>query len=166
VQRVGRRSESKIGCRRTGKKFVGGLRRLAAWATLAAVLHLLWEIAQLPLYALGGDPDGAHVARYVLHCLAGDVLVAVTIYVLTAIAFREWCWPERRPWGAGVFAVTLGVAFTAASEWYNVYVLGSWIYAPRMPTVGGVGVAPLLQWIIVPTLMIVLWRRSFFRVRR
>lgn len=146
-----------------GNKFTAGLRRLAAWATLAALLHLLWEIAQLPLYAFWNDPDSAHVARYVLHCLAGDVLISTTIYVLTAIAFRELYWPERRPWSAGVLAVALGLAFTAVSEWYNVYVLGSWLYAPRMPTLGGIGVAPLLQWIIVPALMILLWRRGFTR---
>ena len=149
-----------------GNKFTAVLRRLAAWAILAAVLHLLWEVAQLPLYALGGDLDRARVTRYVLHCLAGDVLISTSNYVLTAIAFREWYWPERRPWGAGALAVTLGLAFTTASEWYNVYVLGSWLYAPRMPTLVGIGVAPLLQWIIVPALMILLWRRGFLRARR
>lgn len=144
-----------------GNKLSAGLRRLAAWATLAAVLHLLWEIAQLPLYAIWGDPDRARVTRYVLHCLAGDVLISTTIYLLTAIAFRELYWPERHPWSAGALAVVLGLAFTAVSEWYNVYVLGSWFYAPRMPTLGGIGVAPLLQWMVVPTMMILLWRRGF-----
>lgn len=149
-----------------GNKFVAGLRRLAAWAMLAAVLHLLWEIAQLPLYALGGDLDRARLARYVLHCLAGDVLISTTIYILTAIAFRELYWPERHPWSAGALAVALGLAFTAMSEWYNVYVLGSWSYVPRMPTLGGIGVAPLLQWLIVPTLMILLWHRGFLQAQR
>ncbi len=144
----------------TRNKFTAGLQRLVAWAMLAALLNLLWEIVQLPLYTLWSDPDRARVVRYVLHCLAGDVLIAVTIYPLVAITFREWCWPERRPWSGGVLAVVLGATYTATSEWYNVYVLGSWFYTPRMPKLGGIGVSPLLQWVVVPALMILLWRRA------
>lgn len=151
---------------RTGNKFVAVLRRLAAWAVLAVVLNSLWELAQLPLYGQWNDPDRGRIAAYLVHCVLGDVLISTTIYVLTAVAFRELRWPERRPWSAGVLAVALGLAFTVVSEWYNVYVLGSWFYAPRMPTLGGIGVAPMLQWIIVPVLMILLWRRGFTRTQR
>ncbi|MBI3571843.1 MAG: hypothetical protein HY082_12220 [Gammaproteobacteria bacterium] len=139
--------------------FTSALKRLLRWAALALGLHGLWEVAQLPLYTLWNDPDPGRIARYVLHCLTGDVLIAVTAYLLTAIVFRDLFWPERRPWRGGVLTVATGLAFTAASEWYNVYVLGSWGYAPQMPTLGGIGLAPLLQWSIVPVLMILGVRR-------
>ncbi len=135
------------------------LRRLAIWVALAALLHFAWEVAQLPLYALWNDPDRGRIARYLLHCLAGDIFIAVTTYLLTAIVFRDLFWPDRRPWRAGALTVTLGLAFTAASEWYNVSVAGSWVYATQMPTLGGIGVAPLLQWLVVPVLMIAGVRR-------
>lgn len=134
-------------------------RRLTVWAALAALLNLLWEVAQLPLYALWNDPDRGRIVRYVLHCLGGDVLIALSLYLLTAITVRQLFWPERQPWRAGALAVVLGVAFAAASEWYNVYVLGSWAYAAKMPLLGGIGLAPLLQWVIVPALMIPSVRR-------
>lgn len=139
--------------------FAGALNRLLRWAVLAFGLHGLWEAAQLPLYTLWNDPDLWRITRYVFHCLAGDVLIAVTAYLLTAIVFRDLFWPERRPWTAGALTVATGLAFTAASEWYNVYVIGSWIYASQMPTLGGIGLAPLLQWLIVPVLMILGVRR-------
>jgi len=130
------------------------LRRLVVWVALAALLHFAWEVAQLPLYTLWNDTDRGRIARYLLHCVAGDIVIAVTIYLLTAIVFRELFWPDRRPWRAGALTVTLGLAFTVASEWYNVSVVGSWVYAAQMPTLGGIGMAPLLQWLVVPVLMI------------
>lgn len=45
------------------------------------------------------------------------------------------------------------MAFTAWSEWYNVYRAGAWSYAPKMPTLYGVGLSPLLQWLIIPPVM-------------
>ena len=99
---------------------------LAIWASLALFLNFLWEIAQLPLYTLWDDPDRVRIASYVWHCLMGDVLIATTIYLLTAIVFRDLAWPMRRPWTAGAFMLAAGLGFTVFSEWYNVYGLGAW----------------------------------------
>lgn len=135
------------------------LRTLARWAALAFLVHGLWEVAHLPLYTLWDDPDRWRVGRYVLHCLTGDVLIAATTYLLTAIVFRDFNWPARRPRSAGAFLLALGLAFTVASEWYNVYVLGVWAYKDTMPRIAGIGLTPLLQWAIVPVLMILALRR-------
>lgn len=129
------------------------------WVVAAFALHGIWEVAQLPFYTLWDDPDRGRVVRYVLHCLAGDVLIAATTYLLTAIVFRDLAWPVRRPWSAGALAVALGLGFTAWSEWYNVYVLGGWAYKAAMPLVAGIGLTPLLQWAIVPVAMILIVRR-------
>jgi hypothetical protein len=53
--------------------------------------------------------------------------------------------------------------YTAFSEWLNVSVRGSWDYALSMPQVFGIGLAPLIQWLVVPTLAILIlraWRTS------
>ncbi|MEK7816261.1 MAG: hypothetical protein AAB294_05505 [Pseudomonadota bacterium] len=134
-------------------------RPLLAWLALALPLHLAWEIAQLPLYTLWDDPDRWRIASYVLHCVLGDVLIAGTTYLLSAILFRDLAWPTRKPWSAGTFLLATGLVFTVFSEWYNVYRLGAWAYKPAMPLVAGIGLTPLLQWLIVPVLMIVLLRR-------
>lgn len=140
-------------------------RPLLVWLVLALPLHLVWEIVHLPLYTLWDDPDRARVAAYVLHCLLGDVLIAVSVYLLTAIVFRDLVWPLHRLWTAGGFMLVVGLGFTIFSEWVNVYVTGAWAYQPAMPLVAGIGLTPLLQWLVVPTLMLFIARRlPTFRV--
>lgn len=134
-------------------------RPLLVWLALALPLHLAWEIAQLPLYTLWDDPDCGRVVLYILHCVLGDVLIAGTTYLLTAIVFRDLIWPVRRPWTAGGFMLATGLGFTVFSEWVNVYILGAWAYQTAMPLVAGIGLTPLLQWVVVPTLMLFIVRR-------
>jgi hypothetical protein len=135
------------------------LKRLLRWAALAFVLHGLWEAAQLPLYTLWEDTDRRRVLAYLLHCIAGDVLIATVLFLLVAAMFRDFNWPGTRPWRGGLVMITAGLAYTVFSEWYNVYRAHAWSYAAAMPLVAGIGLAPLMQWIVVPILMIALIRR-------
>ena len=50
------------------------------------------------------------------------------------------------------------VAFTAWSEWYNVYRAGNWGYTASMPLIFGIGLSPLLQWLILPPAMVAAYR--------
>lgn len=59
-------------------------------------------------------------------------------------------WPASRPWMGGVIVVLGAIAFTAWSEWYNVYRAGNWGYKAGMPMIFGIGLAPLLRWLILP----------------
>jgi hypothetical protein len=137
----------------------GSLRRLALWAALAAALHALWEIAQLPLYALWSEADRTRIVAYVAHCIAGDMLIATLTFLVVAAVLRRLDWPRARPWSGGGLLVMAGFAYTVFSEWYNVYRVGAWSYAPQMPLVAGIGLTPLLQWLIVPTVMVVVAHR-------
>lgn len=136
-------------------------RRLGQWAVLALFLHLIWEIAHVRLYTTWRDESPSYIAYSVLHCTVGDVLIAVGTYLLSALATRRVDWPVTALWPGAVIAMASGVGYTAYSEWVNVYRLHSWQYLPSMPLVGGIGVTPLMQWIVIPLLMIVLWRRYF-----
>ena len=123
-----------------------------------ALLNLIWETAQMPLYTLWSEGSPAYIAFAIAHGTAGDVLIGTASLVLALIALREgplerWRW--RR---ISVLAVLFGVAYTLFSEWMNVTVLGSWAYAESMPTVEAagfeVGLSPLAQWLLVPPLAI------------
>jgi len=61
-----------------------------------------------------------------------------------------------------VFAAELAgdVAYTIFSEWLNTAVRQSWAYSPLMPVlpIMGTGLAPLLQWIVVPSTALALTR--------
>jgi len=130
------------------------------WLALSALLNLVWEIAQLPLYTIYAEGDLATIAFAVGHCTAGDLVIATGTYLVAALVARSGRWPIERPGlglGAGIVA---GMAYTAFSEWLNVSIRGSWAYAPSMPQVQSIGVAPLLQWLIVPGLTLLLLRGS------
>ena len=53
-----------------------------------------------------------------------------------------------------IVTVLLSLSYTFFSEWLNVVWRASWGYTSAMPTlpVFGTGAAPLLQWLVVPTL--------------
>jgi hypothetical protein len=127
------------------QRAVERLKTAAIWLGLAAALNLAWEIAQLPLYTLWYEPDGARLTRYLLHCVLGDVLIAAVLYGFAAGVLRNPDWPRARPWRGSSLVMGTGLAYTAFSEWYNVYQRAAWAYKDFMPLVAGLGLTPLLQ---------------------
>ncbi len=118
------------------------------------VAHLVWEILQLPLYTLWTKGTLREQAFAVVHCTMGDLMIAGLSLLLALALLGRPTWPvagSRRVW---LLIVLLGVGYTIYSEWLNVSVRRSWAYSGLMPTlpVLGTGLAPLFQWIIVPTL--------------
>jgi len=88
-----------------------------------------------------------------IHCSGGDTLItAVTLAAAAALA-RLFCW---RPFGWRMVctAIALGATYTIFSEWMNVEIRRTWAYAATMPVIPwlGTGLAPLLQWLVVPGL--------------
>ena len=136
----------------------GLMARAGLWAGLAFVLNLTWEIAQVRLYSIWTAADGMSIAWDLIHCSLGDVAIALTLFALAGMVLRRADWPESRPWTGGVIVVIGAVAFTAGSEWYNVYRAGNWGYTASMPTIFGIGLSPLLQWLILPPALVVAYR--------
>jgi hypothetical protein len=132
--------------------------RMGLWAALAFVLNLAWEIAQVRLYTIWADADRLSVASALLHCSLGDVLIALALFVLAGIALRRADWPVSRPWIGGAIVVSGALAYTVWSEWYNVYRAGSWAYAANMPLIFGIGLSPLVQWVILPPVLVLAYR--------
>ena len=74
--------------------------------------------------------------------------------LLALALFARSAWP--RAGVARVYWASLGfgVGYTICSEWLNINVRGNWAYSDLMPVVPmiGTGMAPLLQWFVIPTL--------------
>lgn len=130
------------------------------WMAYALALHLIWEIGQLPLFTLWYSEPPHAIAWAVIHCTAGDALIAAFTYAAAALATRDVAWPvhSRRMLALPVVVIS-GVGYTFFSEWRNVYILESWAYASTMPMILGIGISPLAQWIIVPVLATLLTAR-------
>lgn len=141
------------------------LRRYLAFAALA---NLIWELAQLPLYTIWADGSPREIVFAAIHCTAGDVVIAggSLLGVLLLVGRDEW--PDQGYLRVAALTLIAGFSYTVYSEWVNTEVRGSWAYADLMPTVPptGAGLAPLLQWIVVPLAAFWWARRSrIYRAR-
>ena len=132
--------------------------RAALWSALAFVFNLAWEIAHVRLYTIWMEADGIRIAWSVFHCSLGDVAIALAMFALAGIALRRADWPASRPWAGGAIVVIGALAYTVWSEWHNVYRTGNWGYTADMPLIFGLGLSPLLQWLILPPVMVVAFR--------
>jgi hypothetical protein len=124
--------------------------------------NLIWEILQLPLFTIWQEGTPWQQAFAVAHCTLGDVLIAAAALALALFMVRHR-WPAEHFTLVAMIAIVIGLCYTAFSEWLNVYVRGTWTYSRFMPVVSlgdaNIGVVPLLQWWIIPSV-------SFFLVRR
>lgn len=128
----------------------------------SVVAHLIWEIAQLPLYTIWTDGTLGEQAFAIAHCTAGDVVIAGMTLLLPVVAFgRDWPNDAVSYWRVAASAIAAGFIYTGFSEWANTRE-GNWSYAAAMPLVPTlrIGLTPLLQWLIIPALLLYLLRRT------
>ena len=124
------------------------------YSSASLAVHLAWEILQLPLYTLWTKGTLREQSFAVIHCTVGDAMIAGLSLLLALAIFGRPNWPKSGTRPVWLLTLLFGVSYTIYSEWLNVSVRGSWAYSDLMPTlpVLGTGLAPLFQWIIVPTL--------------
>ena len=134
---------------------LAGGRRLPArqpWLAVAGfafLLHFAWEMLQAPLYRGMATADHWRAVRECMRATAGDVVLTLLAYGGVALAARDPAWlGQPSAWRIAGLVLT-GIAVTVALEYVSVY-QGRWAYGPAMPMVGGVGLAPLVQWAILP----------------
>lgn len=128
--------------------------RRYVWGSFA--LHLVWEIVQLPLYTLWTTGTLSQQAFAILHCTVGDTMIAGLGLLLALAVINRSTWPAAGGRIIWVCVLFLGVGYTLYSEWLNVTVRRSWAYSEWMPIIPfiGIGLSPVLQWFIVPTLVL------------
>lgn len=116
--------------------------------------HLIWETLQLPLYTLWTTGTVQQKVFAIAHCTIGDVLIAAASLLAAWAVFARARGANAGAAPVWVASLALGLSYTIFSEWLNTSVRGSWTYSQLMPVVPliGTGLAPLLQWIVVPTL--------------
>jgi hypothetical protein len=129
-------------------------RALRRYLGVSLAAHLVWEILQLPMYTLWSTGSLRQQSFAVVHCTLGDAMIAGLSLLLALALFADATWPHAsvaRVYGA---SLAFGVGYTIYSEWLNVNVRGGWAYSDLMPVVPliGTGLAPLLQWFVVPTM--------------
>ena len=123
---------------------------LRIYAVSVTALHFGWELLQLPLYTIWRTASMRELAFAIVHCTAGDLLIATGCLFAALLLAGAPDWPNAHFKQVGLLTVLLGLAYTGYSEWHNTVVKQTWTYAASMPTIFGIGWAPLAQWLIVP----------------
>ena len=90
-----------------------------------------------------------------------DVMILLASFWITSLLFRSRYWFRKSNVVAPLLCVSVGLAYTVFSEWYNTAVAESWQYTDSMPALFGIGVTPLWQWLIVPPIVILIARRRY-----
>jgi hypothetical protein len=146
------------------------LSTLRAYLVTVAVADLVWELAHLPLYTLWRTGTPSEKLFAVVHCTAGDLLIALVSLTAGLVLAGHRDRPARRFMIVAVLTLTFGFCYTVFSEWLNVVVRRSWAYSELMPVVSifglSLGISPLLQWMVVPTLALYASRRLTRRPAR
>jgi hypothetical protein len=129
-------------------------RCLMRYLCAVAGVSLAWEMLQLPLYTIWETGSPGSIAFAALHCAAGDVLIALAAATLALALFGSDSWPDEDYVRVATIATALGFGYMLYSEWSNTAVRQNWAYGPAMPRLPllGTGLAPVLQWLIIPPL--------------
>jgi len=129
---------------------------------LALPLETLWEIVQLPLYSVWREHTWGYILYGVAHCTIGDLLILLACFELVALLNRDRRWYCTHSTFNAVFFTLAGATYTTYSEIVNTGLAGSWDYTEFMPMVPAlnIGGAPLLQWIVIPPVLLWLMRRT------
>ena len=128
-------------------------------AVFAFLLNYPWEFLQVPLYlGMANAPHWEGIKRCTL-ATVGDALIMLVCYWAVVVVARTRWWvlrpsaPQLTGFAAsGVVIAVVVEHFALQSNDPN----WSWRYAPSMPIVPliGTGLAPLLQWLVLPPLVV------------
>ena len=126
------------------------------------LLNLPWELLQIPFFA--GMPSAVHW-NGVIQCMraaAGDALILLGAFWAAACLQRTRQWRMQPPLGTFLAFISAGMVMTLALEWWATRISGRWAYAETMPTIPvlGTGVLPLLQWLLIPPIVVWVVRRQ------
>lgn len=125
------------------------------WFT-AFILNAVWELLHVRLYTVGGMP--VEMIR-LFQSIFFDAWIVLGLYSFMAFCLRDRGWYRTaRPMNYVVLAL-LGAVVALSVEAHAVYWADRWEYRSIMPTIMGIGVSPLLQMMVLPSLTILLVAR-------
>ena len=130
--------------------------------TLSFLLNFAWELLQLPLYK-NAAYNIEHIAFCALASIA-DVLMVLLLYFSFAFIFKDAFWIQDLQLKRVLLLIILGGVGAVLFEMRHLS-LGSWEYDHSMPILPfvSVGIAPVLQFMILPVLIYFI---SFRCIRR
>lgn len=130
----------------------------AALVVFALPLHLLWEIAQFPLYTVWHEGDWGYILYGLVHCTLGDLMIILSAFWIVSLLNRSRHWIYSPSLNNIALFTILGLCYTIYSEIMNTRVKGTWGYTELMPVIPAIDIGgmPFLQWLLIPPILILL----------
>ena len=130
------------------------------------LFNFIWEIWQVPLFQ--GMDELTHFEA-TLHCTMaalGDVVILLVAFWIIALTARSRSWIIHPKTIQVTGFIVIGIVITVVIEAIAIHVLNRWQYATVMPTLPilGTGIAPILQWLIIPPIIVSMMRRRGINV--
>lgn len=125
-------------------------------------MHFAWGFLQVPAFAGMAEMDHWQGIVVCTEATIGDVGMALSAFWVTALAARSRHWIQRPSFQPMAIFLGVGVALTIGLEYYYTQISNRWAYADIMPLVPPfeTGLSPLLQWIVVPLMVVFIVRRQ------
>jgi len=144
---------------------ITGMPRLRPWQPWAALagfaflLHFVWEMLQVPVYA--GMIEAAHgsAVRMCTIATAGDAVITLFAYGVMAVATRSRDWLGHITVGRLAGLVAVGIGMSLVAELLSIHVWQRWQYVAGVPLLAGMGLNVWLQWLLLPPPTLWLARR-------
>lgn len=124
---------------------------------LSFPMHFTWEFLQAPLFLNMQTATHLDGIGTCFQATLGDMGIVLTAFWVAALQARTRGWVSHADWRSTALFVGTGLVATAVIEFLSTEVFIRWTYGPAMPLIPliGTGLAPLLQWALIPPL--VLW---------
>jgi len=125
------------------------------------VLNATWEWAQSPFF-IDTTSNLNTIIWYRIHCSLGDTIILLIGFTLISLYHKGISWIHHPKVKDYLILVFIGFFYTFFSEYINVYVKHNWSYSSFMPLMPfiQVGIIPLVQWIILPPVIVFVTTRQ------
>jgi uncharacterized protein YacL len=126
------------------------------------LLNAVWEMLQMPLFSFSSEASLWEISLFCMRASLGDAFMLIIMYWLTAAFFQYRDWINNSKANQVALFIVIGVVMTIVFEALATGPLQRWEYNELMPTLPilGTGVAPLLQWLLIPPLVLWIVRRQ------
>lgn len=126
----------------------------------AFLLNFVYEVWESPDFVFYGMPTLLDKIKYITHCTAGDGILTLISNWIVGRSCRSRYWMLNQNWKLIMFFTGLSWVMTLIIEIYNVRFAKFYGVSALIVPIVGISWLPLLQWIVLPPLVIFLARRQ------
>jgi len=121
----------------------------------AFIMNFIWEMFQMPLYE-----NFSFSGKTTIFCLLasiGDAIMILIIYFIGSALFKSYSWFLKFNFKTITYITTAGLILSVSGELIALN-LNLWNYSSLMPKLflTSIGLSPVLQMIILPTLTFII----------